>query len=73
MRLARLYQPRNPLFWAFILVNALSSVISYLLHTRDFPVAVILILAGFALGNMVCGIGIAVRLLRDPGPEGGSR
>ncbi len=71
MQLAKLYQPRNPLFWIFVLLNGLSSAISYLLHTRDFPVAAVLVLAGFALGNVVCGIGVALRLMRDPAPDGG--
>lgn len=64
MRLARLFQPRNPLFWVFVLLNSLSTVISYLLQTQAFPLPIALILAGFALGNMYYGIRIAIRLMR---------
>lgn len=66
MRVARLFQPRNPLFWIFVLLNGLSTVISYLLHTQEFPLPVVLLLAGFALGNMIYGIRIALRLMRAP-------
>ncbi len=64
MRFARLFQPRNPLFWLFVLLNSLSAVISYLLQTQAFPWAIVLVLAGFALGNMIFGIRIAMRLMR---------
>ena len=66
MRFARLFQPRNPLFWIFLLLNGLSAVISYLLQTQTFPLPVTLVLAGFALGNMFYGIRIAVCLMRTP-------
>lgn len=68
VRIARLFQPRNPLFWIFVLLNGLSTVISYLLKTLEFPVPIVLLLAGFALGNMIYGIRIAVRLMRTPEP-----
>ena len=64
MRLARLLQPRNPLFWLFVLLNGLSAVISYLLQTQAFSLPIALVLAGFALGNMIYGIRIAMRLMR---------
>jgi hypothetical protein len=66
MHFARLFQPRNPLFWIFVLLNGLSTVISYLLQTQQFSLPVALVLAGFALGNMLYGIRIAVRLMRTP-------
>ena len=69
MRFSRLFQFRNPLFWVFVLLNALSTAISYLLRTHDFPVLVVLALAGFALGNMLYGLRIAVQLMRLPREE----
>ena len=68
MRLARLFQFRNPLFWIFVLLNGLSTVISYLLRTHDFSLPIVLVLACFALGNMIYGIRIALRLMREPDP-----
>lgn len=62
-RIGRLFQPRNPLFWVFILLNVLSSVISYLLRSQDLSLFIALLLALFALGNVIYGIRIALRLM----------
>ncbi len=69
MRIGRLFQFRNPLFWTFVLLNGLSTVISYLLRTQEFSLPIALVLAGFALGNMIYGLRIAVRLMREPTPS----
>lgn len=69
MRIGRLFQSHNPLFWIFVLLNGLSTVISYLLRTQEFSLPIALVLAGFALGNMIYGLRIAVRLMRDPIPS----
>jgi uncharacterized integral membrane protein len=69
MRIGRLFQFRNPLFWIFVLLNGLSTAISYLLRTQEFPLPIVLLLAAFALGNMTYGIRIALRLMRDPAPS----
>ena len=66
MRIGRLFQFRNPLFWIFVLMNGLSTIISYLLRTQEFSLPMVLVLAGFALGNMIYGLRIALRLMRDP-------
>jgi len=65
VKLARLYQPRNPLFWLMLILNVLSSVLSYMLHTMVLTTPVTLVLAVFALSNAVIGIRIALRLMRD--------
>lgn len=70
MRLAKLFQFRNPQFWLFVLLNGLSAVISYLMRTHEFTLPIVLMLAGFALGNMVYGLRIAMRLMREPVPSG---
>ena len=69
MRIGRLFQFRNPLFWIFVLLNGLSTVISYLLRTQEFSLPIALVLTGFALGNMIYGLRIAVRLMREPTPS----
>lgn len=70
MRIGRL-QFKNPLFWIFVLLNGLSTVISYVLRTQEeVSLPIVLILAGFALGNMIYGIRIAVRLMREPDASG---
>lgn len=65
LKFARLIQPRNPLFWLLIIVNGLSSAISFVLHAYQLPLGANLVLAGFALGNVVVGIVIALRLMAD--------
>ena len=68
MKLARLVQPRKPMFWLLLLLNGLSTVISYVLRSHEFAAPVILVLVCFALGNMIYGIRIAVRLMQEPAP-----
>ncbi|MBK7898960.1 MAG: hypothetical protein KA603_05425 [Azonexus sp.] len=72
MKLSRLYQPRNPRFWLLVVLNLLSTGISHLLRSHDFPTSITLILAGFALANVVIGLRIALQLMQDPpaGPDG---
>lgn len=70
MRIGRLFQFRNPLFWIFVLLNGLSTIISWLLRTHEFPLPIVLLLAGFALGNMIYGLRIALRLMRVPEASG---
>jgi len=66
MKFSRLYQPKNPLFWLLVLLNALSAAISWLLQTRPMALAPTLVLAFFALGNFLLGIKLAVQLMREP-------
>lgn len=65
MKLSRLYQPRNPQFWLLVVLNLLSTVISYILRSQDLPMLITLVLAAFALANFVIGIRIALQLMRD--------
>ena len=63
MKLGRLFQPRNPQFWLLIVLNGLSSAISFVLRSYDLPTVVTLVLAGFAIANVVIGIRIALQLM----------
>lgn len=65
LKFSRLIQPRNPLFWLLIILNALSSVISFMLHKYPLSLGSSLLLAGFALANAAAGIVIALRLMAD--------
>jgi Kef-type K+ transport system membrane component KefB len=65
MKLSRLLQPRNPQFWLLVVLNGLSTAISFILRSYQLPVLVSLVLAGFAIGNFVLGIRIAWRLMAD--------
>ena len=66
VKLARLYQPKNPLFWLLVILIVLSAAISWLLQTRPFSLPVTLLLVVFALGNFLLGLMFAVQLLRIP-------
>lgn len=63
LKFARLIQPRNPLFWVLIVLNGLSSVISFVLHAYQLPIGYRLLPAAFALGNVIAGIVVALRLM----------
>lgn len=65
MKLSRLYQPRNPQFWLLVILNVLSSAISYLLRSHELSPLVALALGGFALANVLLGLRIAWRLMAE--------
>jgi hypothetical protein len=65
VKLSRLFQPRNPKFWLLIVLNGLSSAISFVLRSYDLPATITLVLAGFAIANVIIGIHIALRLMAD--------
>ena len=69
MKLSRLYQPRNPQFWLLVILNVLSSVISYLLRSHELPPLAALALGGFALANVLLGLRIAWRLMAEDPPR----
>ncbi len=73
MKLARLWQPRNPAFWLMIAVNLLSTALAWI--TRSYALAPLaaLVVAGFAVANAVLGLGLMWLLVRDepaPPPPG---
>ena len=69
MKLSRLFQPRNPLFWIMLSLNALSMVIGWLLNHRPLNTLGMLVLGGFALSNAILGTWLAWRLVKQP-PDG---
>lgn len=62
----RLYQPQNPMFWLMLVLNVLSSILIWMLHSRDWPFALMLLLTLFALCNAGLGIALMIRLIRSP-------
>lgn len=70
MKLSRLFQPRNPLFWLMVAFNVLSALFSWGLRNwplNGFGMAVI---GTLALANAVLGLWAAWRLVRDMPPAG---
>ena len=65
IRLSGLYQPRNPLFWMAMALNALSAMLAWIVQNRELQAWAALLLGGFALANAVVGSWLAWRLLRD--------
>ncbi len=69
MKLSRLYQPRNPLFWMALILNGLSMALAWLVQNRPLNTLGLVIVLVFALGNAVAGMWLAWQLVRDP-PQG---
>ncbi len=62
MKVARIYQPRNPLFWVMLVLNLMSPVLGWVTHTQSLNALVSGLVGGFAVGNAVLGTWIAWRL-----------
>ncbi len=65
MKLSRLFQPRNPLFWIMLALNGLSPVLAWIVHNRPLNAWGVLVISSFAIINAVIGAWLAWRLLRD--------
>lgn len=65
MKLSRLYQPRNPLFWLMLALNLLSMVLGWITHTQLLGVMVSLVILVFAIGNAVLGAHLMWRLVNS--------
>jgi uncharacterized membrane protein len=65
MKLSRLFQPRNPLFWLMLLLNALSAALAWVVQYRHLNGWASLIVGIFAIGNALIGSWLIWRLLND--------
>jgi hypothetical protein len=65
MKLSRLYQPRNPLFWLMLVLNLLSMVLGWITHTHLPGVLVSLVIVVFAVGNAALGAYLMWRLVNS--------
>ena len=70
MQWRRLFQPRNPLFWLMLVLNALSMALGWIVQHRTLALPATLLVLVFALGNALLGMWLAWRLMRDPPPDG---
>lgn len=64
MKIARLYQPRNPLFWILVVLNVLSLGMGWATHHMTLTALGSVLIGGFAVGNAVLGTWLAWRLVR---------
>lgn len=62
MKLPRLFQPHNPLFWLMIAVNVLSLLLATIAQTRDLTPLGTFLVYGFTVGNALLGILLAWKL-----------
>lgn len=66
MKLTRLFQPRNPIFWLMLLLNALSPLLAWVVRNRPLNGWGMAVVTIFAIGNAVIGVWLAWRLMREP-------
>jgi hypothetical protein len=70
MKLLRIYQPRNPLFWLMLVLNVLSCGLAWIVQNRALNTVGMLLVAGFALVNALLGMWLMWRLMQTAaGPE----
>jgi len=70
MKLLRIYQPRNPLFWLMLALNALSYALMWIVQNRALNTLGMLLVGGFALVNAVLGMWLLWRLAQTaPGSQ----
>jgi hypothetical protein len=65
MKLSRLYQPRNPLFWLMVMLNLLSTALAWIGRSYDLAPLAATLVAAMAAGNAALGIYLTFRLIRD--------
>lgn len=68
MKWQRAYQPRNPLFWFMLVLNALSYGLAWIVQNRSLNTLGMLLVGGFALANAVLGMWLLWRLMQDAPP-----
>lgn len=66
MRLQRLFQPRNPVFWLMMALNALSLALGWVVQTYALNALGVAVVVVFGLGNALLGMWLAWQLVRDP-------
>ena len=65
MKIARIYQPRNPLFWIMVALNLLSAALGWITHTVQLGALGSTVVTVFALGNAVLGTFLVWRLVNS--------
>lgn len=66
IRFARLWQPRHPAFWLMLILNALSTLLAWVVRSVDLSPAAAVAVLVFAVGNGVFGLALLAHLLRTP-------
>jgi hypothetical protein len=69
LKLRRIYQPQNPLFWLMLALNALSFALAWIVQNRALNPLGMLVVGGFALANAAIGTWLLWQLLATPPDE----
>lgn len=73
MKIARLWQPRNPAFWLMVALNLLSTALAWIARSYDLAPLAALVVAGFAVANALIGLRLMWLLMREeparPAPD----
>lgn len=64
MKLSRLWQPRRAVFWMMVMFNLLSSGFTLAMRALPLSDTGMVIFAALAIVNSLCGLWLAVRLLK---------
>ena len=65
MKLARLFQPRNPRFWLLLVLNLLSAGLAWAMRLPDVASTAVVVMGMLALGNALLGMWLMWALVRD--------
>ena len=65
MRLSRLFQPRNPLFWLMLAFSVLSSVCAWALRALPLTTLGLVLIGSLGLANALISLVLTWRLIRD--------
>ncbi len=69
LKIRRMYQPRNPLFWIMVALNVLSYALSWIVQNRALNITGMLLIGSFALVNAAVGTWLMWRLMQaEPAP-----
>ena len=65
MKLSRIYQPRNPLFWLMVIINLLSTALAWVARSYELAPLQATLVSVMAVANALAGIFLMFRLIRD--------
>jgi 4-hydroxybenzoate polyprenyltransferase len=65
MKLSRLFQPRNPLFWLMLAFSVLSSACAWALHALPLSTLGLVLIGSVGLANALISLVLTWRLIRD--------
>lgn len=65
MKLLKIYQPKNPVFWIMMAVNTLSYALAWIVQNRSLNTLGMLLVGGFALVNSILGMWLLFRLAQN--------